>query len=207
MESINPKSTLESDSSGIAAVEFGLIAPVLMTLLVGTMDLGHTLYVQSVLQGAVQKAARDSSLQTGTLSENQATIDAIVTDQVKRLNKNATVTVTRRSYYTYTEAAAATPEDFTDTPSDPDNICNDGEPYVDLNGNDTWDADGAVDGQGGARDKAVYTVRVTYPRLLPIDKFVPGMSENIDISALTVLANQPYGEQQIVTSNDVKNCT
>lgn len=204
---LEKRCALAGDASGIAAVEFGLIAPVLMLLLAGTLDLGHTLYVQAVLQGAVQKAARDSSLQTGTLAVNQATIDAMVTDQVKSLNNNAVVAVTRRSYYTYTEAAAARPEDFTDTPSDPDNICNNGEPYVDLNDNDAWDADGAVEGQGGARDKAIYTVTISYPRLFPIDKFIPGMSENLNISASTVLANQPYGEQQVITSNDVKNCT
>ncbi len=201
------KHRLRTDQRGIAAVEFALIAPVFMTLLLGTMDVGHTLYVQALLQGSVQKAARDSSLQTGTLSENQEAIDTIVTDQVKRLNKDAEVTFTRRSYYTYTEASDATPEDFTDTPSDPDNICNNGEPYVDLNDNDTWDADGAVDGQGGARDKAVYTVTMAYPRLLPIHQFVPGLSADISVSASTVLANQPYGEQQIITSNQVKNCT
>ena len=129
---------LHNDQRGIAAVEFALIAPVFMTLLLGTMDVGHTLYVQALLQGSVQKAARDSSLQTGTLAANQAAIDTIVTDQVKRLNKDADVTISRRSYYTYEEASAATPEDFTDTPSDPDNICNNNEPYVDLNGNNTW---------------------------------------------------------------------
>lgn len=194
------------DDKGIAAVEFGLISPVFMLLLLGTMDLGHTLYVKSVLQGSVQKAARDSSLQTGTLAENQVIIDEIVTSQIKRLNKDAEVTVSRRSYYTYTEASAAQPEEFTDTPGDMDGVCNNNEPYVDLNGNGTWDADGAVDGQGGARDKAVYTVHVTYPRWLPIDKFLPGVSSNVDVSASTVLANQPYGEQQIVTSNDVEYC-
>lgn len=198
---------LQSDQHGIAAVEFALIAPVLMTLMLGIMDIGHTLYVQTLLQGSVQKAARDSSLQTGTLSSNQATIDTKVTDQVKQLNKNAVVTISRRSYYTYTEASAATPEDFTDTPSAPDNVCNNNEPYVDLNDNGTWDADGAVDGQGGARDKAVYTVTMAYPRLLPIHKLVPGMSANIAVTASTVLANQPYGEQQINNSNTVKNCT
>ena len=201
-----PQRSLIADIQGIAAVEFGLIAPVFLLLIMGTMDMGHTLYIQTLLQGTVQKAARDSSLQTGTLAENQIAIDAIVTDQVKKLNQSAAVTTTRRSYYTYTEASAATPEDFTDTPSDPDNICNNNEPYVDANGNDTWDADGAVDGQGGARDKAVYTVNIRYPRMFPIHGFIPGLSNEIDVSASTVLANQPYGEQQIITSNDVKNC-
>ena len=46
--------TLAKDSEGIAAVEFALIAPVFMTILLGTMDLGHTLYVQALLQGSVQ---------------------------------------------------------------------------------------------------------------------------------------------------------
>jgi len=198
---------LNSDERGIAAVEFALIAPVFMTLLLGTMDLGQTLYVRSLLQGEVQEAARDSSLQTGNLVANQTTIDEIVSTQVKRLNKNATVTFSRRSYYTFTEASERTPEAFTDTPASPDNICNNNEPYVDDNGNGTWDADGAVGGQGGARDKAIYTVTMSFPRMFPIHKFVTGVSSTISVTAATVLANQPYGEQQVVNSTTVKNCT
>ena len=201
------KPLLRDDQNGVAAVEFALIAPVFCAMLLGTMDLGHSLYMQSVLQGSVQEAARDSSLQTGTLATNQATIDDMVTKQVKNLQSNMDVTITRRSYYTYTEASAARPEDFTDTSASPDNICNNSEPYVDANDNGVWDKDGAVDGQGGARDKAVYTVTLKYDRLLPISSFVPGLSSQVELTASTVLANQPYGEQQIVTSTTVRNCT
>lgn len=195
------------DENGIAAVEFALISPVFMVLLLGTMDLGHSLYVQAVLQGAVQKAARDSSLQTGTLQVNQDAIDANVREQALKLNKTATVSFTRRSYYTYAEASAKRPEQFTDSTTNPNGICDNNEAYVDANDNDVWDDDGAVAGQGGARDKAVYTVHMRYPRWLPIDKFVPGINHNIDITASTVLANQPYGEQQITNSTTVKHCS
>jgi len=40
-------------SEGTAVTEFGLIAPVLFVLLFGAFDVGHTLYMKSVLQGAV----------------------------------------------------------------------------------------------------------------------------------------------------------
>ena len=74
--------SLRDDENGIAAVEFALISPVFCAMLLGTMDVGHSLYMQSVLQGTVQEAARDSSLQTGTLAQNQADIDKMVTDKM-----------------------------------------------------------------------------------------------------------------------------
>src|SRR3546814_8105467 len=48
------------DASGNTIVEFAFVGPVLVLLLMGTLDVGHTLYMQAVLQGVMQKAARDS---------------------------------------------------------------------------------------------------------------------------------------------------
>ena len=64
-----------NDREGTSIVEFAVISPVMFTLLFGGFDFGHTLYMQSVLQGAINKAARDSALETGTVSEIQAAVD------------------------------------------------------------------------------------------------------------------------------------
>ena len=46
---------LGGDRRGVTAVEFALIAPALMLILLGVFDAGYNLYAASVLNGATQK--------------------------------------------------------------------------------------------------------------------------------------------------------
>ena len=184
---------------GVTIVEFALIAPTLLMMLLGAFDVAHTLYMQSVLQGAVQKAARDSSLETaaGSTSTPRDTIDDRVREQVARLHKHAEVDISRRFYRTFSDAAAAQAEPFTDATSGvhKNGICDNGEAYEDKNNNGVWDADGgnAVNA-AGARDNVVYLVSVSYPRMFPLDKLIGG-NGTTSLTASTVLSNQPYGDQ------------
>jgi Flp pilus assembly protein TadG len=195
---------------GVTILEFGLISPALMVLLLGALDIGHTLYMQSLLQGAVQKAARDGTLETaaGTASTPRDTIDTVVTNQLKTLNKSGTVTISRRFYRTFSKAAAATAESFTDSASGPNKNqrCDAGEPYTDANNNGVWDADGGDSvNRAGARDNIVYTVQISYPRMFPLDKLIGGKGTTT-LTASTVLANQPFGNQGTYTAPTVRNC-
>lgn len=196
---------------GVTIVEFGLIAPALMVLLLGALDIGHTLYMQSVLQGVVQKAARDGSLEdaSGNDATYRTALDTEVESQLLTLNKNAKVSFDRRFYRTFSDAAAAKAEEFTDSASGPskNGICDNGEPYVDANNNGVWDADGGDSvNNAGARDNIVYTVTISYARMFPLDKLVGG-SGTTRLSAATVLANQPYGTQGHYTAPTVRNCS
>lgn len=199
--------TLVSDTCGTAAMEFALICPVFAMLIMGSLDIGHTLYMTSVLQGALQKAARDSTLETGSATGTQTTIDNAVKSQALRLANNATVTFSRRYYKSFSKASAAQKESFTDSTSGPNanGVCNAGEPYVDANNNNVWDADGGDSGQGGARDVTIYKVTVTYPHMFPLYKMIGG-SSNATVEAKTVLANQPYGAQAKYATPTVRNC-
>ncbi len=192
-----------ANAGGVTVVEFGMVAPVMCLLLMGAFDVSHTLYTRAVLQGVVQKSARDSSLESGTEAASQAALDAKVTAQAKAMNSGATVTITRRFYRTFTEAAAARAESFTDTNGNL--TCDANEPYVDANGNSVWDKDGGNAGQGGAKDATLYTVRMTYPRIVPVIGFI-GLGNTQTITAQTVLENQPYGDQQSYATPVVRNC-
>src|SRR3546814_11322299 len=99
-----------SDQRGTAITEFGLIAPVFLLLMLGALDLAHTLYMQGVLQGVVQKAARDSTLESAQEETTQLAINQKIEDQVKRLAANAAVSISRRNFYSYTTAAQHVPE-------------------------------------------------------------------------------------------------
>lgn len=185
------------DTSGVTIVEFAMIAPVLLVLLMGTYDVGYQLYASSVLQGALQKAGRDSTIEGAATAT--ATIDQRVTDQVKVVVPNGTLTYTRKAYATF--STVAKPEDFSDVNSN--GVCDSGEPYEDINGNSTWDTDRGMNGQGGAKDAVVYTATLTYPRPLAVAPMV-GLSNTITIKTETVLRNQPFGMQDL--TKVTRNC-
>jgi Flp pilus assembly protein TadG len=181
---------LKADNAGVSAVEFALIAPVLLMMVMGIFDLGHNMYTTSMLQGAIQQAARNSTIEGA--ASNPAGLDAIVTTAVRAISPNSTLQFGRTAYTNFSDVGQA--EDFTD--SDSDDICNNGEPYEDSNGNGTWDADQGIAGQGGARDAVLYTVIVSYPRMFPIARLIPGQTDTFTMQSQTVLRNQPYGLQQ-----------
>jgi len=191
---------LRADHSGVTIVEFGLIAPVFCLLLMGAMDLGHSLYMQSVLQGALQKAARDSTLESASEATHRQLIDDDIEQQVLKLANNATVQITRTSFRDYARAANRTKEPFTDTNGS--GICDAGEPYDDLNNSGSWDIDNGQNNSGGAKDAVLLSANVSYPRLFPMAKLA-GLPDNVTMNASTLLVNQPYGEQKAVTT---RNC-
>lgn len=176
-------------TDGAAAVEFALIAPMLVTVIMGLFDVGFSLYANVTLQGAVQQAARKSTVQTG--QSNWSLMDNAVRKQVRSVVPNATVSFTRKSYANFSKVGL--PEDFTDV--NRNGQCDAGEPFEDANGSGFWDQDRGANGMGGARDAVLYTVTITYKRPFPMATLV-GLPANITQVGKTVLRNQPYDSQR-----------
>jgi Flp pilus assembly pilin Flp len=192
------------DDSGSTVMEFGLIAPVVAILLLGVMDVGHSYYVRTILDGAMQKVARNSSLDSATTVAGQTVINDYIRNSVQKVAPTATVTPVRRYYKTFSEAANARPEEWYD--EEPyDGICNNNETFVDVNENGTWDADGGNDGQGGARDVVIIKVSVSFPRMFPMAGLI-GLSKDVVLQSNSILANQPYGEQYKYSRVDQLEC-
>ena len=182
-----------SSEDRASILEFALIAPVVMMMVMGTMDIGHSLFVRATLDGAVQDAARSSSLEGATSLTQQDLIDDRVTSIVRELAPDATVKVSRRYYKTFSTAALARAEEVIE--QSPGNLkCDRGESFMDANGNGVWDADGGSDGQGGAKDIVIITFKVSYPRLFPLAGLL-GWPANVEMQSDSILANQPYGDQ------------
>jgi Flp pilus assembly protein TadG len=180
--------SLAGDRRGATAVEFAIIAPALLMVLLGVFDTAYNLYTTSVLDGAAQKAARDSTIE-GAETKGLA-IDDKVAAAVHNVMPNADVTFDRRAYRDYSDVRR--PEDYTDV--DKDGACDNNEPFEDLNGNGVWDSDRGSDTMGGARDAVLYTVTVSYPRAFPLMHLL-GLPETVSSQTQTVLRNQPYGTQ------------
>jgi Flp pilus assembly protein TadG len=196
--SLHPR--IAADERGVTVVEFGIVAPALFLFLIGAFDVAHTLYMRATLEGIVQKTARDSGIETSL--GNLTSIDDKLRVQVQALAANSTITITRKSYRTFSALQAARAEEWTDTNGN--GTCDAGEPYTDANSNGTWNADGGNAGQGGAKDRTLMKVVVTYPRMFPLYNFVP-VSHDVTVSATTVLQNQPYSDQA-EASTTVRNC-
>jgi Flp pilus assembly protein TadG len=190
---------LRADERGATLVEFAIVAPVFCLFLVGAFDISHELYMRSALQGIVQKAARDATIEGSVPSA----IDKKVENQVRALANNATITYKRRFYKTFEDAAAAKREEWTDL--NMNGKCDNNEPFVDINENNVWDEDGGNAGQGGAKDAAVYTVNIKYPRMLPLHGFLD-VSPTVDLTATTILRNQPFDAQKQYDVPKVRNC-
>lgn len=191
---------LRYDQSGASVVEFAIVMPVFLILTTGALDLGHTVYTKSVLEGAVQKAARDSSLESGADTTRQTAIDQALKDTVLQIQPFATVQITRKSFKDFSTAKSSK-ETFVD--ADKNGTCDHGETYVDSNKSGAWDTDSGKDGQGGAKDITIYTATMTYQRLLPTMTLL-GMSRDVTMSARNVIANQPYSDQIAAPTG---NCT
>lgn len=185
--------SLRDDERGVTLVEFAFVAPVLLLFLMGIFDIAHALYLRTTLEGAMQRGAREATLERSATASAQAAIDQHIAESMSNLSFGERPVYKRRFYRTFRQAAAARPEDHTD--KNGNGVCDAGEPYVDANNNSVWDRDGGDEGQGLASDRSVYTVSVTYPRLFPLWRFVGG-SDHTTVVAKTVLMNQPYTGQK-----------
>jgi Flp pilus assembly protein TadG len=190
-------SGLGRDVRGATLPEFAIVLPTFLLLLFGIFDVGQSIYVRSVLQGALQDAGRDAGLESGP--DQQSTIDKYVKDQMSPVAiTNPVYTIERANYYTFSDVGR--PEDFTDK-NDNDEYDPD-ECFTDENGNNSWDADVGKDGLGGANDVVLYTVKLTYDRVFPLWKLI-GQDQEATVSASTTLRNQPFGSQAARVSKSV----
>lgn len=179
---------LGADARGVTVIEFAMIAPVMLLLIMGLGDLGYKVYVESILVGAIQKSGRDATIQGS--GNNVAELDRAVVDAVRDVAPSVTYVSSRKNYSRFADIS---PERFVDANGngvyDAATEC-----FTDVNGTKTWDADPGATGQGGANDVTVYTLTIEYPRLFPMYYFL-GWSALDTASATTILKNQPYASQ------------
>jgi len=177
---------LRGNERGVALIEFAMTAPLFFLILMGIFDYCWQMYAQQVLQGAVSKAGRDSTLEQYSL--NQKKLDDKVKAQVLNVFKSAEVTITRKAYDSFSQVG--TEERYTD--NKPKNGKYDaGECFDDFNGNGRWDADRGRDSNGTADDVVLYTASMKFKRVLPVWKML-GQPQETTLSSSTVLRNQPF---------------
>lgn len=187
-----PSGVIRGNERGATLVEFAFVAPLMMLMLCGTFDLAQQAYARTVLEGTVEKAGRDATLENGAAAVSNVAFDQAILAKVKRVTgTGASHNAQRLSYSDFSQVSQ--PERFVDR-APLNNRYDAGECFEDENGNGAWDADMGRVGQGGAQDVVVYRMTVTYPRLFPMAGLL-GWSRNQSITATTILRNQPFRNQ------------
>lgn len=189
---------LRREEEGATLVEFGFVAPVLILMIMGIFDMAHSQYTSALVNGAMQKAGRDLTLESA--GSRETTIDQSVINQVSNVvPASATVTLEKLSHFDFSDIGEA--EEIVG--DDGNGVCDPGESYIDANDNGSWDSNRGERGIGGARDAVLYTAVVRYPRLFPMAGLA-GLPEEVELRSSTVLRNQPFDEQD--RSTTVEEC-
>ena len=172
------------DTRGAAIVEFALIVPVLIGLLLSILEVGYQGYVTAVVQGALSQASRLATIGGKT----SADIEALIKSEVQPVVSPDYVKVTTRRYFNYSNVGK--PEKITND-TDPKGVFNLGDCFEDANNNGKYDATPGDDGLGTADDVVYYTVKVAYPNLTPIGALL-AWAPTRTVTASTVIRNQPF---------------
>jgi Flp pilus assembly protein TadG len=80
--------------SGVAAVEFAFLAPILVLAIVGSIDFGRQMMVASTLTSAAREGVRKGISPNATQTDAQTAVTAYLTDtSIPTTNATTTVTV------------------------------------------------------------------------------------------------------------------
>lgn len=181
--------SLRRNERGVSIPEFGLLLIPLCMMLLGGLDMAYQVYVRAIILGSLEQATRMTTLQ----SVNSATVEAAIEAQIRRIVPNATIAITKGSFYQYSNINAM------------ERITLDKNNNGILNSEDCWeDVDhggtrnlvttGRANSIGGADDIVRYNVVVSYKRLLPIYGLI-NIPDTASLSAMTMVRRQPYEGQ------------
>jgi hypothetical protein len=177
--------------NGTTAIEFALILPVLVLIIMGAIEISLFLFVQSSMEGAtfaVSRLGKTGFIEDGLTREE--TIRAELDERLGVFLDPEELVITSQSYDDFTSVGA--PEPFIDVNGN--GTRDDGENYTDTNGNGQYDEDMGVDGAGDSGDVVMYTV--TYPWHVMTPMFQDHLGEEgvVEISSRFIVKNEPYND-------------
>lgn len=182
---------LRKSEEGVTAVEFALVAPMLLLIMMGIIETGLIMFTQNVMEGATFSASRLGK--TGYTESGETREDLIIQQLTRRAGTLINASEIEINAVTYAQFdQIGDPEPFID--ANHNGTRDSGENYTDSNGNGHYDEDMGIEGLGNAGEVVVYTVSYPWHIYTPMMSRFFGSDGTIDLTARTVVQNEPYNE-------------
>lgn len=173
---------------GVTAIEFAVIAPVLILMLFGILEFALIMLVTNMMESATAISSRlgKTGYSAAGISREE-TILASIRERAGELIDPAQLVITSKFYEQFDQIGDAEPWNDSNHNGTPEP----GE-YTDINGNGHYDADMGLAGYGNADDIVVYTVRYPWGITTPIMRELIGRDGVYTITTHAVVKNEPY---------------
>lgn len=188
------KTSLLRNEEGVTAIEFALISPVFMLMILGIIEFSLIMFTAAVMEGATNNTSRLGK--TGYVPDGITRQQAIINNvnsKTHGLLDSSHITLTTEVYSNFTDVGQPEPCISPVTAPCPGTV---GVNFVDVNGNGTWDADMGAAGLGNPGDVVVYTVSYPWPIMTPMMRVILGPTYTI--RTRTVVRNEPYNTTHAV---------
>jgi Flp pilus assembly protein TadG len=181
---------LPSDTRGMAAVEFAMIAPVMLLIVMGTIEFGYVSSARSALEAAVIRGARQIAA-SDCPAQRETILRTTVTNAMAHVaSADGAAPRIESKAYAGQFGDVGEPEPFNDLNSN--QRWDTDEPFTDVNGNTRWDADMGTSGSvGGAGQVVSYTATYNVRSLVPYVARLYSELDHHPIRATTVVRNEP----------------
>lgn len=180
-------SRLVRDTGGSTIVEFAIVFPVFILMIIGTIEIAVVIFIGSSIESAVLQASRFGITggSSSGVSREERVLD-IVGENTYGLVDMESVEISTLVYGSFADIGEPEPFDDDNGSASYD----EGEPFTDVNGNGTWDPDMGAAGLGGPNDVVVYSVSYDWGIMTPIMQAILGDSVR-HVSSVAV-RNEPY---------------
>lgn len=175
---------LVDDRRGMAAVEFALVLPSFLLLIIGAFEITLILFVSGSLESAVLTASRYGITGDGGATR-ETRIREIIAERTFGFVDMAKVTISTKIYPSF--SSIGQPEPFDD--KNKNGKRDKSETFTDVNGNGTWDDDMGKSGAGGGGDVVLYEVSYATRSMTKLFEPIIG---TVTHHATTVVRNEPY---------------
>jgi len=187
---------LKKNTEGATILEFAIVAPALFLLLVGFIEVGMILFVNTALEGATNIGARigQTGDSQGNGQGNGVSRDTYIRNQIYNYSGGfldpASLTITMLTYNDFSDIGQPEP---CISPAAPPCPGTPGVNFIDINGNGIWDADMGQAGAGGSGSVVLYRVSYPWHLFTPLLRNIMGDSNGIyTITAVAPVRNEPF---------------
>jgi len=180
----------KKNSDGVAAIEFGLGASILLMMLMGIIEVGMMLLVNALVDGGLRQASRYgiTGYETGEASRMDEIIK-IVSDNTLGFIDLSAANLEVLVYPSFSDIGNG--EAFVDGNSN--GTYDEGETFTDDNGNGTRDSDVGVAGAGGSGEVVVYRLTYDWTFFTPmISHFLPDGKDKVTFESSVAVRNEPW---------------